>query len=671
MNAIMVKMNKYIKKFLLFALISICLEICVFNFESIRSRLYSPHNEELHIYYEDEFIEDNGIHILENNKEFSTIEIYDINDNIKNIYVDFEIEGNTELCKTEYYLADEGTESLYLLNNNDIIWNNNALSSKYLRINSYGSVDSILIKIYKNNDETLKINSISLNVVRPLLISKIRVLVIWMLMVVISLFVGKDNLLNVTYASIKPIYKKMIIAGLILVQIIISLSVGMINKELIDLKYNEQYQKLTDSLITGHTYLDIDVDKRLLELENPYDLGARLDSDTECELDTAFYGGKYYVYFGVAPVIIYYLPFKLISNTYLCDYVVNIINYIILSLSIIFLSKKICEKYFNNIPILIFALLTFLCINASGSLNLLSEPRIYTIPILMALAYSCLGLTLWIYSKKDGKINNLLVALGSLSISIAIGSRPQFGLFAFFALIIFFDEIKQIKKYFISFIWAIVPFVIVGGLLMYYNYIRFDSPFDFGANYNLTLNDMTHRGFKLDRIPSGIFYYLLQTMPLVGTFPYIYNIKVISDYVGNLISEYSFGGLFMIHPFTIASLFILKIRKYFENKKLYVFGLVSIIFGFIIIILDTEMAGLLERYFADFSIYFIFTSLLVILVFINYTSLNKEIIYKILFWLVMISLIYCFFRIFANTYQTLEGCNPKLYYKVASLFKLS
>lgn len=36
---------------------------------------------------------------------------------------------------------------------------------------------------------------------------------------------------------------------------------------------------------------------------------------------------------------------------------------------------------------------------------------------------------------------------------------------------------------------------------MWYNAARFGSPFDFGANYNLTSNDMTRRGFAVGASP--------------------------------------------------------------------------------------------------------------------------------------------------------------------------
>lgn len=50
---------------------------------------------------------------------------------------------------------------------------------------------------------------------------------------------------------------------------------------------------------------------------------------------------------------------------------------------------------------------------------------------------------------------------------------------------------------------TILPYIIVAAGVMYYNAARFGSPFDFGANYNLTFNDMTLRGFRIDRFLYG------------------------------------------------------------------------------------------------------------------------------------------------------------------------
>ena len=88
--------------------------------------------------------------------------------------------------------------------------------------------------------------------------------------------------------------------------------------------------------------------------------------------------------------------------------------------------------------------------------------------------------------------------------SLKILSSSEFSKYSIVLSIpIFYDKIKEdgLKNIFIY----IVPFIMVGIVLMFYNYIRFGSFLDFGANYNLTTNDMTKRGFKIDRTFLGLF----------------------------------------------------------------------------------------------------------------------------------------------------------------------
>ena len=662
-------MKKIYKNILIAVILSILLELCFFNFDSIRSKYYKPLNKQPDLYYETNFVENDGSYILKENETFSTIEIYNINDVVNNLYVDFDIQGETQIARVEYYISDDGNADLYLGNDGSpLYWNQNAQSTKYTTINAYGNARTLLIKIFKEKGETLTINNISLNEVKPFFISKIRLLIFTTLFFIISLFIGKYNYLSYTFENTSKNIKYITIGILIIIQLLTAFSISSINTYLVDeVKTNKQYKLLTDSLIEGRFDVDISVDDKLKQLSNPYDYSQRLNQNVSFAFDTAYYNGEYYIYFGAAPVVLYYLPFKLLPGTYLNDSIVNTINFTILSVSIILMLYMIIKDNFTKTPILFFGLLSLFAIDTCGALTLLAEPLIYTIPILCALAYSLLGLCLWIYSiKKDKSINCILAFLGSLGIGVAIGSRPQFGLFVFFALIIFFDQIKDIKHNIKPFICAIIPFIIVGSLMMYYNYTRFESPFDLGANYNLTFNDMTKRGMKISRVGDGLFFYLLQPASLTALFPYITQVTFVTKYVGMLIHEFSFGGLFFINPITILSLFVIKIKKHLTNKKLYYTAILSLVFGFLVVLLDTQMAGLVERYFSDISIYFIISSIIVVLAYIN--SHDNQNVLKLLFFFALCSLLFSVLRLFALDYQSLEICNPKLYYKFLILF---
>lgn len=88
-----------------------------------------------------------------------------------------------------------------------------------------------------------------------------------------------------------------------------------------------------------------------------------------------------------------------------------------------------------------------------------------------------------------------------------------------------------------------------------YNTLRFGSPVDFGANYNLTTNDMTRRGFVLDRIGLGIFSYLFQTPNMISQFPFFAGTAMETSYMGTTVSDTMYGGLFTSNIILLAGCF--------------------------------------------------------------------------------------------------------------------
>lgn len=68
--------------------------------------------------------------------------------------------------------------------------------------------------------------------------------------------------------------------------------------------HRDQYERMAQSILNGHLYLEYeDVDPRLSEMENPYDPQARKELGIYYHWDHAFYNGKYYMYFGIVPVV--------------------------------------------------------------------------------------------------------------------------------------------------------------------------------------------------------------------------------------------------------------------------------------------------------------------------------------------------------------------------------
>ena len=80
--------------------------------------------------------------------------------------------------------------------------------------------------------------------------------------------------------------------------------------------HRNQYELLAESMIKGR--VDIEYDKvyydKLSQLDNPYDTKLRDEKNVTYKWDHAYYKGKYYVYFGVVPVIITFLPFRFLTG---------------------------------------------------------------------------------------------------------------------------------------------------------------------------------------------------------------------------------------------------------------------------------------------------------------------------------------------------------------------
>ena len=78
---------------------------------------------------------------------------------------------------------------------------------------------------------------------------------------------------------------------------------------------------MAESILNGHLYIDYpDIDPKLLALDNPYDFEARKAAEVSYHWDHAFYNGRYYMYFGIVPVFLLFLPYRFLTGTNLTTY---------------------------------------------------------------------------------------------------------------------------------------------------------------------------------------------------------------------------------------------------------------------------------------------------------------------------------------------------------------
>ncbi|MBR3363115.1 MAG: hypothetical protein IKG40_04235 [Bacilli bacterium] len=360
-----------------------------------------------------------------------------------------------------------------------------------------------------------------------------------------------------------------------------------VNNGAIDKNRINFYDKLAESLTNGKLYVLEKVDEKLNKLSNPYDPTERIKNSVHYLNDYSFYKNHYYVYFGIVPVLTTYLPYKILTNHRLSYHAVQIfITFFIIGLFL--LLKKIKEIFFKDVPLIVY-LLFCVSISLISTWNIIKEPSSYCVAILSSIGFAVWSIYFWFkacFDDTSEKKELLYLTIGNLLCALVFGCRPTIGFFGFLfipVLIIIFKKREINLKRVIRILLTLLPYIIVFGLLFLYNYLRFDSFFEFGKTYQLTLYDPTSydwsKGFGKKII--DVFMFL--------TFKYN------GDKFGS-------NGLFIMFPVLFLNFLILKkqTRESLKENKMLLFTIVIFISCMTIGVLDNVFNfRLIQRYRMD------------------------------------------------------------------------
>ena len=245
----------------------------------------------------------------------------------------------------------------------------------------------------------------------------------------------------------------------------------------------QQYGALAHSLLNGRLDLEADPPAELLALENPYDAGARDAARiNDIHWDHAFYNGRYYVYFGIVPCLLFQLPFEALTGIQNLAYAPCMVVLGLLLLAACFgLVGQAVRRWFPRTTSAAYLLAVAAVVLGSQLYYLLVRPYIYEYAILCGAALLMLGLWLWLSAANTPveKRGALLVrlAFGSLFVALVAGCRPQMELFAFLAVPIFWQlyigQKRLRSRAGVGEAAAfILPVVVVAAGLMWYNAAR-------------------------------------------------------------------------------------------------------------------------------------------------------------------------------------------------------
>lgn len=677
------KKDSHLSKGIFIAFLSILVfslgtEATLFNINHYTTENYREESLYQHIA---EYKTDDNTHTFYNDE---TIYFIDVNEEVKNIHIALSDTCN-ESVKVKVYLTDEANEYLYESGSRTIY--RDVKNSHYITVHNAGESRNLALS-FNGDDGYVKVDDISINAQRDFSFSLTRAMILAFILILIYIFRPSSPLYSEKFTESKTLRNNLAI-GFISLQCIIFVILGTINPTFLGItkengqskltplvyQHHNQYDELAQAILDGKTYIDNDdVPQSLIEMENPYDNTARYYKSAETgdtyRWDVAFYNGHYYVYFGIVPLLMMYLPCRALLNAPFPSAVGIIIFASIFALGVFKLLGLMCRKYFKNVSVGAYLLTALAFVNCCGAVFLVKRPDFYSVPIITGMSFVTWGIYMWLKGRdeEDKKKRNLCFLFGSLCCALAVGCRPQSVLMCAVALPIFlgyFFKEKKIKEKsgILNLVVLAVPFIIVAAGIMYYNYIRFDSPFDFGSSYNLTTNDVTRRGFELGRTGLGIFTYLFQPPSFDATFPYIRAVSIESNYVGKTVKEACFGGLITVTP-VLWSLFLLpKVKSTLKEKKLYGVTVLLVLIGLGTVIANTQAGGLLQRYFSDFGyIFFMAASIVIFALCERFDSTeSRKNFHTLLLLATIFSIVYTLSIVFSESDVTIDTQNPTLY----------
>jgi hypothetical protein len=257
-------------------------------------------------------------------------------------------------------------------------------------------------------------------------------------------------------------------------------------------RYSDYYNLLLHGMLKGHLYLDVPVDPAMLSAPNPYD--PKVWVPHGWMFDASFYQGKYYIYYGVIPLLVLMLPYRLLTGSDLWLGTATELFTVGAFLAWVWLWLRIRRDFFPRAgSSMVFTSILALGL-ASALPSLARRPMMYE----FAGAGGCLFAALMLhclYSALSSKKRTAWMAAAGLFLGLAFGSRPTFLLTILAPAWVLLCFLRQewprrfSRAGVEAAMWPVLGFSAGLGAIffgvLFYNYLRFSNFLDFGYLYLL------------------------------------------------------------------------------------------------------------------------------------------------------------------------------------------
>ncbi|HEX2121115.1 MAG TPA: hypothetical protein VHL59_05670, partial [Thermoanaerobaculia bacterium] len=271
------------------------------------------------------------------------------------------------------------------------------------------------------------------------------------------------------------------------------------------------YAGLAEGFLGGRLGMAHPPPPELARLANPYDMNAR--GDLPVLWDASYFEGKYYLYFSPVPVVLFYVPVRLIASAYPSD---ELAATFFASLSFLILAALLRRARPKQLPLWLWILLL-----GVGNVipYVLVASMFYQVAIACAMAFTAA----WAYSLLrffETTSTRWAIAMGAF-LGLAIATRPNLAVLLLVQLIVLFRHRRAIVP-------VLAPLVAIACALAVYNYARFRSPTEFGVSYQIARVPMKAQDLcgvcgagEAMRLANHATHYVFWAPLFYGRFPYI------------------------------------------------------------------------------------------------------------------------------------------------------
>ena len=355
-----------------------------------------------------------------------TLEFSNLNTEVHNIWLNFDYRQPAQELTVKIQFTDDAHHTYfdsteYTVGVPDVVVSTLSDQSEYINLNTTGLVDNLRIEVTGENvSYPIKLSDIVLNAHHPFDFNAGRFLATAGILLLAFAFRPRSAIYRIHIVD-EPRKSKAAIIATVVIEVWLMATFLFMGSNLVGVAtqgYNsgswdghsivntfevggdnaQQYAELAKAMAHGQLYLEEEPPQWLQDMADPYDKGARDEAQKETGepylFDVAYHDGHYYVYFGVVPVVLFYLPFYLLTGANFPTAIGVLIACVAFVLGCSALLDRFARYHFKRVSLGLYLLLQIPLVTCCGILYLLKFPTFYSLPIMLGLAFSGVGAVL-------------------------------------------------------------------------------------------------------------------------------------------------------------------------------------------------------------------------------------------------------------------------------------